>query len=662
MKQVLKNSLLWGSTLLLLGGAVSCKRDLTLGATDAKDLYVTILNGVPTNGRLEMSVATDTIDLKALVRNADGKDISDAQVTWSSSDESKLKIVEGNRLVALAGSEGARDIEIRATLQNGRYARNLVTVRSASNADITILLADDKALKGIMYVTPGAPFNFIVNASPASLLATYPLAFEGVDPALMTITERVFNEAELKVKEETAKKMPNAKWYTITPVAGATGKATITAKVGNKKLAFDVVVGTVVSEVNAVNEVQEGTEIKRTYSTNFSKTVDVNSAHTIKMRVKMSPSTQEAFDAIKDDFKWTITGSAGMVTAKRATYNADGCLFELDVRMGVLVGSFSVEGSIQGYSAVYALEVKDFAATEFTDLNFAGLERISLPAGGVKSFRMRVTPRQSQGVILADVNNMVSFSVPGIAEFQNDNGSYSIRGLAAGNTELIVTVRGRAFRLPIEVRATARLVTIDNTIANTIMLGDAIEWRATATMAGGDQPDYSLLGWRVSDPAVRIDGARKGRTVKLVGTAVHSGVDVVATYEDAIQSQARQLKVVPVVPNTVMASGDYKLDDSGINPSSSLLDIILAPQDGKDLPTGITIAPRSGNIALTSGRTYADSDYIIVAKWANGLAKQVTGSIRIDTVGGKHNLTFNLTLTLADGTVRTITGTLIGIN
>lgn len=660
MNKMLKNSLLSASVLLLMGGAMSCKDDLTLSGTDAKDLYITILNGVPTNGRLEMSVATDTIDLKALVRNAEGKDISDAQVTWSSADESKLKIIDGNRLIALAGSEGSRDIEIRATLQNGRYARNLVTVRSANSLDLTVMLADDKALSGPMYITPGSPFHFIVNASSASLLATYPLAFEGVDDALMSVEERQFNSAELNVKEATAKKMPNAKWYTITPAPGAQGSARVVVKVGNKQTAFDVIIGTVVTEVNAVNEVTRNGALEKTYGPNFSKPVDINSRHTIKMRVKMAPSTQEAFDDIKDEFKWNITGSAAMVTAKDAHYDADGCIFEITIQTGALEGTFSAEGSLQGKSAVYALEVKDFAATEFTDLNFAGLERISLPAGGVKSFRMRVTPRPSQAVILADIDNMVRFSVPGIAEFQNDNGSYSIRGLASGNTELIVTVRGQEYRLPIEVRATARLVSIDNTIANTIMLGDAIDWRAQVQMAGSDAPDYNLVTWTVADPAVTVEGLKKGQTIKLVGSALHNGVDIVAVYEDAVRSQARKLRVVPVVPNIQLTPSDYNIDGSGIDTSSSELKVILEPLPGKDVPTEFIIRPRSGSIALAS-REYNANDYIIIAKWANGLEKQATGSIRITAAGGKYNLNYNLVLTLANGTTRTITGTLDGL-
>lgn len=96
---------------------VGCKEDNTLDG--AEEVYIEIS---PKDGYIMLG---DTVSLKAVVSNVSG-DVIDTPVKWSVDDDRVLKLENGN-ITAIEGAQG-KTTNVRATLQNGKYAISKMTV------------------------------------------------------------------------------------------------------------------------------------------------------------------------------------------------------------------------------------------------------------------------------------------------------------------------------------------------------------------------------------------------------------------------------------------------------------------------------------------------------------------------------------------------------
>lgn len=645
-------------TLLIAGGLASCQDELKLA--DAEAVYITI---TPENPYL--TIAQDTIEMSATVKNLDGKAISDAEIKWSSDDETVVKFLEGTtKLVAVRGGEGKSTL-VRATLQNGKAATMKVSVSKVSAGAITPMLDPKTPMGDTLYVATGATMDFLVVTRPAQLLKVYTPEITGIDEAQFTIAPRVLDP---KVDSALIADTPaGGIWYTVRPGASRGKPTTIAYTVGSNSLSLPVKIGTrVADDTNqyygvALNPGMSEAELSRT--------VNIGQEGEVIVYVKATPSTEEAFNEIKNDLVWKTAGSGGVITETSSEYKDGTFLFKAKVKAGMVEGEFSVSATIQGKTARQSFRVENFANKPFTSLTFGKITTMELQTGEQKPLTLAVNPRSSQSAILADVNNMVSFSTAGIAEFINDNGVYQLRGLAAGETELIVKVtaldadkvnrRTQTFRLPIKVVAAPRSIKIDDTTPVGVMVGDVVTWSAVVEMAGTDAPNYSLLKWSSANPnAATISGSATGRTVQLLGKAEASEITIEADYRGL--KKDRKLTVYPVQPNAEFANAKIDASQSGMLYGSSALDFVLLSSAGNKLPNNIVIKPKSGTISHAPGKTYDASNYDIKVVWGSldKLATSGTVAIAAGSSSDKINVTFNLTLALASGHQIKVTGTL----
>ncbi len=638
---------------LLIGGLASCKDSVKLD--DAEAVYITITPQTP-----YLTVAGDTITLSATVKNLDGEAIEDAVITWSIDDESVARFVEGTpRIYAVKGGEG-KSTKIRATLQNGKYATTNVSVNKLSSATLTAMLTNTQAASDTIYVATGANTDLLVVTRPEKLLEAYTPEILEVDESLFTIGKRALDpEADKAVIEATPK---GGIWYTIRPVPGKTGTHTFKYKVGSNVLPIVVKVGT---RVNDDSNATYGVALNAGMSeAELSKTVNLGHKETVTVYVKATPATEEAFNEIKNDLVWKLAGAGGTITATSAEYTADAFLFKADVTAGAIPGEFSVSATIQGKTARQSYRVEDFASKPFTGLTFGRITEMELQTGEQKPLTLVVNPRASQAAILSDINSMVKFSKPDIAEFINDNGVYQLRGLAAGQTNFIVTVRGQEFALPITVVAAPTAVTIDNTTPVGVMAGDVVDWSAVVTMAGTDQPTYSFLTWSTSDATVAgINGSATGQKVQLIGKEVTEPKTVTVKADYRGKSMTRELTVYPVQPNAEFANDKIDVAQSGLLYNSTKLEFVLSALSGHVLPSPINVKPKSGSIAFTPGSTYNAADYNIDVNWKTLSKHATSGTIKVTegTEAGKINITFDLTLKLHSGKEVRVTGTLTNL-
>lgn len=628
-----------------IAGITSCK-DEVLKLADADHVYITI-----TPERPMLVVARDTITMTALVRGVDGRDVSDAKIIWTTEDPTVAKIVDGNRLVAVRGGE-ERTTKVRATLQNGKYAFVTASVARSNGADLSLMLSTSVFAGETIYLVPEEATHILAVVAPQALLKAYEIAFEIGNPDLIAVEPRQLDpvfDAEL-IKATPA----GGQWYTIKPKAGQSGRTTLTLGVGDRSRTYQINVGArLIDDTNQYFGLALRPEMTESEQ---SDRMDINTEATVSVYAKIAPATPEAYAEIKEQMEWAIDGNGGVLVDVTSEQSEDVCIFRARVRSGATTGEFSLTAKLQGRSVRKSYSVQDYASKPFDGLTFS-VSSLELLSGEQKPFRVKVEPRSSQSIILSDIDALVSFSAPGIAEFLNDKGTYQVRGLQEGSTELILTVRGRAFRLPITVSAAPESVTIDNLTPTAVMVGDEVSWSAVVRMRGADVPDYNLLKWSVSaTDKAQLSGGATGQSVRLRGVAPGEHIVVTADYRG--KSTTRELAVVPAKSNTEITPAMLEMDASGVEANT----LILQPKGGADVPTEISVLPLSGApVNLTAG-TYNATAYRIVVKWGV-ITKVVTaGSLTLtSTPGGTMTAVLDLSLGLASGTVIKVTGTLPGL-
>lgn len=639
--------------LLVLGNFVACKEKDTLA--DAQEVYIS-LTPDPKQNLITLAVAVDTIDMKATVKNVSGREISDAVVTWSSDDETIVKFINGNRLVAVSGGEG-KSTTIRATLQNGKYAVANVSVSGNNAGTVTLMTSNKDVVDGIVYLAKGSSMHLLIRTQPASLLKEYTPVFEAVDASMISIQPRAFAESDTQTQKETP---AGGMWYTIIPEASAQGTTKFTYKVGKLSKQITLHIGTIIEEV----KVGDGYELvdynKAVFAEANSRPINIGSTSKVIFRVKSSPSSEDALPDFKDEFTWTTEGSGGIITSTATSYDTGYFYFTANVSLASLPGTFTVHGSVRGIKASYTFNVEDFAKKEFTDLKFGKMTSVELQSGEYKPLTLVVYPRASQLVILSDIDNMYRFSTPDIAEFRNEKGSYQLVGKSAGETELIITVRDREFRLPIKVIPAPISVLINTTTPEGVMVGDILTWTTNVVMAGSDLPVYENLVWTSANSAVaEIKGSKRGQSVRIEGKAVTEETKVLITADYRGKSNTREIIVVPAKTSTVLANSSVG-SDSGLKDSTFELVLPPSAEAPADAPNRIKIKTAAGaNMSYSSPGTYSASNYTIETTWGRLTKNASSGTVKIDDAGGdKVNVTLDLTYTLANGTSFTVKGTL----
>lgn len=659
------------SLFLLVG--TSCKDELTLEDVGT-DVYMTIM---PSNPTLVYEV--DTLKMECVLTSEGGKPVT-GQVEWVSDDPTIARFLDGtNKLVAERAGIG-KTVKVRAKLPNGKYALTTVTVGAAKAESLELLLVkinkktekvvdpETKAEKEVevysgeysflgeqVYMSLGGSIEFVAKATPAAVYGAGDLIIEGIDPSLFTL-EKMKLDPEVD-KGKIAVTPAGAVWYSLKAKAQR-GKAELTFKTpgkAGKEAKVVVNFGTKLEKIGfnaAMDVVQE------------SAVLDIAQQVDVVILAEILPSLDEDLDVIRQSAVWSISdvqGGGGILTADPVVERTQsGIRLKATVQAAPRPGNFTVSCMLQGKTLAKSFTVIDKSKIPFDKITFDGEGFDDLYAGEAKQLRIRVLPLSSQVYIQEEMQ--ISFSTPDIVSAEFSDGHYRVLGLKAGGTNMIVKVRGKTFSFPIVVKPSPRLVAIDTSTENVLMLGDQVTWTADVQMEGGDNPVWNFLKWSIQeDKFAKFVGANTGKSVQIKATELTDKVTIVADYRG--KQSTRDLKVVPVQQSIALSSQSIDFNEAGVTTGNGAVLVELVAKQGETQPSiSIVLKPKNGAPAIQA-KTYSGADHDISVVWSLlGLRKAAVtaSSVTLTAAGGKYNVSVNITMTV-DGKPITVTGTINGL-
>lgn len=626
---------------ILLGySVVGCKDENRLGG--ASDTYATIFPAAP---NLNLVYAVDTIEMRCDVMNQYGKTF-DSKIEWSTSDESVVKFIDGtNKLVAVKGAEGKSAV-VKAKLPNGKIAETIANVIKLKATGIKIFKLNGDELADISdteYINVGGSMQILLVPSPVEI--SYQSDFKFSNDAF-TLTKLKLNpETDEKKIEKTPK---GGVWYLLS--CHKEGNQTLNISIGNKpankndlstffETSQKFVVGSVVSKMGlneGMNE-YEATGV-----------LDINKRDTITFFLDINPAGNDEVQKIFDSTQWTFEGFGALVLDKRFEITSSYVKFLVEIESGSVDGTLSVACNVQDKRARKTITITDFAAKPLNSISIepSALDE-ELYVGETKNIRIKIDPMSSYPYLSKSFD--IQFTTPDVVQLTNKGGTYTIKGLKQGSTDLVVSVRGMEARLHIETKAAVKSVLIDNNTSNVIMEGDVIDWFANVVMQGQDTPDYNRLLWSIinpkTDPIVTLSTPSKGKTITIKARNLSSGeMSAQATIQAEYRgrSNSRTITVVPLQKSQNIEDKDLGTeDDAYIEKLSGKIQISLGVNDsakkaGKSLVTYI-IEPKSTISGIDGTYNLSNSNIYVMWNDVSGLTKKVTSAnIVIKNVGGNR--------------------------
>lgn len=661
----------WLVSTMVVGsvfGGYSCKDDTTLDGA-GKDIYMTISPENPS-----LVVGRDTVLMSCKVENVNGKLIKDAQVQWTSEDENIAKIIDGNKLVPVATGAG-KTVLVRATLSNGKYATTRATVLKRQLSGVDIFLTEKTPAGEKMYITPGADLEFLAIVSPSYLLKGNEVRWEAGGSGITVEPVVLKPKADDKTPNDQARidKLPaGGAWYKMRTGSAPAGEHTVRMMIGDLSRDIKVKVGpSILASPNNVGELDYKIALDREFKkVEGSSVMDVRSKAEVSVYVQMDPSTEEAFEQVKNDVAWTIDGAAGVIESVTSEKDGDLFKFTAHVASGVSEGTFKVSMTIQERTASQSVTVKNYAEQPFEGISFSPEQITDLSVGETRQVRLRVLPRSSTGVILQElidkgIENLVSYSTPGVVELQYSNGSFSLKGLSTGKTDITLTLRGKkSVWKDVQTIPSPVSLTIDDTTPNVIVAGDEVEWSVDLKMAGTDKPDWSKVVWSIKQgnsvsfattPAVGQKVRLKA--VEQLTDSKPMATTILARYGKSDKMQERVVTVVPLPEAADLSTQLYNIDNSGIEVSGKKINFILEAKGDSKLPISFVIEDAAG----LAEKTYDAASSPITVAWASGLSKRAqSGTIVVVKSGSKYTATFDLVLQFGKNQVK-VTGSIEGL-
>lgn len=665
MKQNLNKWVAGLSGLVLASSLFSCKDKQTLAGV-GNDYYITITPSAP-----KLRAEVDTIAMTCAVRNVDGEDIKDAVVSWSSEDEKIVKVIDGNKIVAVKGGEG-KEVGIRASLQNGRYAKVTATVAKKGNASgITFFLNEVTPVKKHLYMPAGDKRDILLSVAPAALInEEVEWSSEG---DVFKVTKKTLDPEKDK---DLIKELPQgAAWYVVEAKSVPLGIYTLDAKVAGKTESLSVKLGPTLKVAVVNKEIQPQLGLDPSFkSFEKSEAIDILTKHQVEVYADVTPNTQEALDQIKGDVIWEVSGGGGIIERTESVIDQTGKFkFVAHVASGSTEGNFKVSCTLQEATVGVIYSVINFKTIPFESISFAPSVITGFSVGEHLPIRLLVTPRSSTAVILGelDLEKDVTYSTPGIVELLGNDGVFSLKALATGTTDMTITLRGKSFTLKnITTLASPKSLSIDNSTPNVLMVGDEVDWRAKLLMEGSDKPDWTKVHWSI-DKNVPLEFVSKnpvGEVVRLKALDLPGSepvkVEVRAQYGKSDRMDKREMTIVPVQPSATLSNEMYEAKQSGIRFSGGLYDVVLKAKDAKQsIPSNFRIKV-AGSDKFEEGTYSVGNGIEIAVRWSigGGLIKQAeSGSISIEKDGSKYKIVVNdLTLDVAGKKIK-FTGSVMGL-
>lgn len=719
----------------LLGVAVligfsACKDKLTL-AEVGDELYITITPSAPD---LKVYVLGEPVAMTCRVTNYDGQEVKDATVTWSSDNPEVAAFKDGdNKLYGINAGALGRSVKIRATLPNGKYAvteafvdnqkaqglelltltkqpeqktvKKKVTVEGKEvetevtewvGAEFAALPQGDEEY--LMPASQGQTLEIIVKGTPAALLKQGKLEIDGVDAALLSITEMkldpVNDAGKIAVTPE------GAKWYRLAAVGGR-GVANLKFVAGiydpaadpsaseqdktadPRSLAyttnFNVRFGTKVLSMGIVDRPQ--VEVIENYkfdplapkTKSLSTGVDFGVEDEVELHVRVIPAAEIDMQAIEQQLKWQITnasGGGGIISKVfEPETHGDVLVSRIRVKSGRSEGAYTLQTSLQGETVS-----KSYGVIDVKNLKIEGVtispKHLDMLVGEKKEVLVDVVPNAAYAFVASEF----AFKIhdESIARVTTEEQKFVVEALKTGETMLTVSLRGKSSTIRIKTSPKALEVGIDNAFGETVVMsGDRFSWKALVKMAGADKPIWSLFRWILpqGQKAVSIIGEPVGEmatfAAHLADPTKAESVTITAVYDKVPVASGRVIKVVPVESSLELSPSTVDLsnpDKSYIKQGNPLWVELAVKGQAKTLSSiKFLISSRDGSRPSLGDKTFSAEEYDIAVEWAHTdyqLRKMVepTSSIKFVRKGGKiYDVIADLKVKVGEQTIK-ITG------
>lgn len=360
------------SLVLALLGFSACRDKLTLDQA-GDEVYITISPAAPD---LKVYAQGEPVSLVAKVTNYDGQAITDAEVKWSSDNPEVAAFKDGdNKIYGINSGLNGRNVRIRATLKNGKYAVTEVFVAPYPAEKLELLklpvlpklepskdkkgkeLLDESGkpimewskpsyesiLSGQVELIPATQEDFIdvmLKPTPENLFDQGDLIIDGANSELLRV-EPLELDSEVDAARLSATPK-GAKWYRIhaTGLRGSTSlkfsanvynvdkdkqatdedrkSAADNARVHAVEVDLNLEFGTKILDFDIIDRSKLGIPKEEyTFETVVKKDkilsvgVDYGQEDEIEVRLRIKPDAQVDVDAVLKELSWGITNVRG---------------------------------------------------------------------------------------------------------------------------------------------------------------------------------------------------------------------------------------------------------------------------------------------------------------------------------------------------------------
>ncbi len=533
------------SALLSVAG---CKEDNTLEG--AEEIYIEIS---PKDGYIMLG---DTVTPRAVVSNVSG-DVIDAPVKWSVDDGRVLKLENGS-ITAVEGAQG-KSTNMRATLQNGKYALSRMTV--------TNHIADGVGALADTYYSYNSDFDTIWFAvRPKELLLDYAPAVENSDEGLVKPKEK-----PLKVNRETG-----MVGYAFASVRES-GTATVTLSVGPAG-----------NEKKASTEVVLCPVVEPSFSSDFSyptyeyyTTMDINAEDTVWLHTRITPAQNADLENALPYYSWAATGNAvQMVKSDVEIVGFRGHDAYIVLRSAAFEGTSQFRFSCYGAEATATIDVQDY--------------RLRYPVESIRTDKDSYSvPMEATVLVIPSVEPLSSYAYHQphftvedgtFAELLGyDGGAMRVRGLKEGNTNLIITSNDKTIKVPLEITEKVSQIIWQPGNPLTMFVGTEVEWKANVQTASGRT--YPVT-WTSLDEDIAVAVPHEDDSSVATITAFGAGKASFRAEAAGKVTTESPIKVLPVPEkDIVLTDGNTVADGNAFYEDSfngePALSVILTPKDSE---------------------------------------------------------------------------------
>lgn len=527
---------------------VGCKEDNTLDG--AEEVYIEIS---PKDGYIMLG---DTVSLKAVVSNVSG-DVIDTPVKWSVDDDRVLKLENGN-ITAIEGAQG-KTTNVRATLQNGKYAISKMTV--------TNHIVDGVGALVDTYYSYNNDFDtiwFVVN--PKNLLLDYEPIVENSNKELV-----VPKATALKVNKEAG-----MVGYAFSS-AREVGAATITLSIGPSG-----------NEKKASTEVVLCPVVEASFSSDFSyptyeyyTTMDLNVEDTVWLYTRVTPAQNTDLENAQKFYKWSATGNAAqLVKSDVEIVEFRGHDAYIALRSAAFEGTSQFKFTCYGSEATVTIDVQDYKRRYPVDKLYTDKESYSVPMEATILVIPSVEPLSSYAY------HQPHFTVEDetLAELLGyDGGAMRVRGLKEGNTNLIITSNDKTIRVPLEITEKVNKIIWESGNPLTMFVGTSVKWKVKVeTVSGRIYP----VSWTSLNNDIAVAVPNEDDSSIATITASNAGQAYFKAEAGGKITTNSPIKVLPIPKEDIVLTDKNTISDGNAAyedfvDNESVLSVILTSKDSE---------------------------------------------------------------------------------